>query len=138
MILLDTNVISDVFAQKPSDRVHEWLNAQEGESLFLSTVVLAELYYGAFLVAEPVRREGLLQNIERVKRDFQGRVLSFGDTASERYGRITAARRQIGRPMETKDAMIAAECLAHGATLATRNIRDFDGIDLKIVNPFEA
>lgn len=138
MIVLDTNVISDIFGPKPSDRVHNWLNEQESATLFLSTVILAELYYGAFLVPDPVRRKGLLYNIESVKRDFQGRVLSFGDAASEMYGRITADRRRMGRPIETKDAMIAAECLVHRATLATRNMRDFEGIDLKVVNPFEA
>jgi len=138
MIVLDTNVISDIFGPRPSERVHNWLNAQEGASLFLSTVIIGELYYGAFLVPEPIRREGLLQNIDRIKRDFHGRMLSFGESAAQTYGRITATRRLMGRSMETKDAMIAAECLAHGATLATRNTRDFQAIDLKLVNPFEA
>jgi predicted nucleic acid-binding protein len=138
MIVLDTNVISDFFGRRPNERVNEWLNSQEVASLFLTTVVLAELYYGAFLVTEPLRHEELLQSIGRVKHDFHGRVLSFGDAASEIYGRITANRRRIGRPTETKDAMIAAICIVHGATLATRNVRDFDGLDLKLVNPFEA
>lgn len=138
MIVLDTNVISDIFGRRPSDRLHNWLNEQEGATLFLPTIVLAELYYGAFLVPDPVRRNGLLYNIESVKRDFEGRVLSFGEAASAIYGQITADRRRIGRPIETKDAMIAAICIVHGATLATRNVRDFDGLDLKLFNPFEA
>lgn len=138
MIVLDTNVISDIFAHRPSERLHNWLNAQEGATLFLSTVVIGELYYGAYLVHETVRRDGLLQNIDRVRRDFQGRIISFGDASAQAYGRITAARRHVGRPMETKDAMIAAECIVHGATLATRNVRDFEGLDLVLVNPFEA
>ena len=107
-------------------------------ALFLSTVVFGELYFGAYLVPDAVRREGLLQSIFRIRGEFSGRTLVFGEVAAEQYGRITAARRLAGRLVETKDAMIAAICLVHDATLATRNVRDFDGLDLKLVNPFEA
>ena len=138
MFVLDTNVISDIVGPKPNKRLLNWLNAQERSSLFISTIVLAELYYGANLVREPARREGLLQTIGRIRDEFEGRVLAFGDAAAERYGSITASRRGLGRPIETKDAMIAAKCLIHGAALVTRNVRDFLEIDLKVVNPFEA
>jgi predicted nucleic acid-binding protein len=138
MFVLDTNVISDIVGPNPSERLLNWLNAQEGNSLFISTIVLAELYFGAFLVREPVRRERLMLTIERIRGEFDGRVLNFGDAAAEQYGRVTAARRSMGRPIETKDAMIAAKCLVHDATLVTRNVRDFEQIGLKVVNPFEA
>jgi len=138
MIVLDTNVISDVLARQRSQNVLAWLNDQEPATLFLSTIVFAELYFGAYLVQEAVRRDGLLQSISRIRGEFSGRILPFGDVPAEQYGRITAARRLAGRPVETKDAMIAAICMVHDATLATRNVRDFDGLDLKLVNPFEA
>lgn len=139
MIVLDTNVVSEAFSRGGIDpRVLDWLNAQEPASLFLSTMVFAELWYGAHLVREPVRREALLQAIARIRSEYSGRILVFGETASEFYGRITAARQLAGRPIETKDAVIAAICMAHDATLATRNVRDFDGLDLALVNPFEA
>ncbi len=138
MIVLDTNVISDVLARQRSQNVLAWLNDQEPATLFLSTIVFAELYFGAYLVQDAIRRNGLLERISRIRGEFSGRILVFGDMAAEQYGRITAARRLAGRPVETKDAMIAAICLAHDATLATRNVRDFDGLDLKRVNPFEA
>lgn len=101
-------------------------------------MVFAELWYCAHLVREPARREALLQAIARIRSEYSGRILVFGETASELYGRITAARQLAGRPIETKDAVIAAICMAHDATLATRNVRDFDGLDLALVNPFEA
>ncbi|TJW10477.1 MAG: type II toxin-antitoxin system VapC family toxin [Mesorhizobium sp.] len=138
MIVLDTNVISDVFSRQRSQKVLNWLNAQEPATLFLSTIVFAELYFGAYLVQEAARRDGLLQSIFRIRGEFSGRILVFGDVPAEQYGRISATRRLAGKPIETKDAMIAAICLAHDATLATRNVRDFDGLDLKLVNPFEA
>ncbi len=139
MIVLDTNVVSEAFSRGGIDpRVLGWLNAQEPASLFLSTIVFAELSFGAQLVRESARREGLLQAIARVRGEYEGRILVFGETAAEQYGRIAAARRLAGRLIETKDAMIAAMCMAHDATLATRNLRDFAGLDLAVVNPFEA
>lgn len=138
MILLDTNVVSEAFSRQKSQRVSNWLNAQEAPSLFLSTIVFSELYFGAYLVREEPRKEGLLQSIFRIRTEYSGRIIVFGDAASELYGCIAASRRLAGKPIETKDAMIAAICMAHDATLATRNIRDFDGLDMKLVNPFEA
>lgn len=138
MIILDTNVISDVMSRQRSQNVLDWLNDQEPETLLLSTIVFAELYFGAYLVQDAVRRDGLLRSISRIRDEFSGRILTFGDVPAEQHGRIAAARRLAGRPIETKDAMIAAICLVHDATLATRNVRDFDGLDLKVINPFEA
>jgi len=138
MIVLDTNIVSDSFSRRPSGIVLDWLNGQELQRLFLSTVVLAELYFGAYLVQDAVRQQGLLQTIGRLRDEFAGRILGFSEAMAERYGQVTAQRRLAGRPIETKDAMIAAICLVNDATLATRNVRDFDGLDLKLVNPFEA
>ncbi len=138
MIILDTNVISDAYARTRNQKVLNWLNAQEPTSLFLPTIVFSELYFGAYLVRESARREGLLQSIYRIAGEYTGRIVAFGEAAAERYGRIAAGRQLAGRPIETKDAMIAAICLVNGATLATRNVRGFEGLDLKLVNPFEA
>ena len=106
--------------------------------MFLSSIVFSELYFGAYLVVDPHRQETLLQAIGRIRGDYAGRILDFGQGAAEAYGRIAASARRRGRPIETKDAMIAAICLVHDATLATRNVRDFDGLALALVNPFEA
>lgn len=139
MIVLDTNIISEAFTRTGLDsKVRAWLNAQEPTALFVPTIAFAELWFGAYLVREPERRDQLLRRIKDVRQDYAGRILVFDEIAAERYGRITAMRKLAGRPVETKDAMIAAICMAHDATLATRNVRDFAGLDLRLVNPFEA
>ena len=106
--------------------------------MFLTSITIAEIYFGAYLVQEVPRKEALLQSLSRLSAAYQNRILSFSLANSEHYGKLTASRRLAGRPIETKDAMIAAICLANNATLATRNIRDFEGLDLKLINPFEA
>lgn len=138
MIVLDTNVISEVFSRKPHETALAWLNDQEETSLFLCTIVLGELHFGARLVREEERKRRLLDNIGVIVGNFSSRILPFSEPSAEIYGRLTAERQLAGRRMETKDAMIAAICIANGATLATRNVRDFDGLDLTLVNPFEA
>lgn len=138
MIVLDTNVVSELFARKADARVIDWINAQEARDVFLSSIVLAELYYGAYIAVPQSRQTGLLQVISRLCSQFEQRVLTFDMPAAERYGMVTAHRRSIGRPIETKDAMIAAICLTHDATLATRNLRDFEELEMKTFNPFPA
>ncbi|MCT7373879.1 PIN domain-containing protein [Chelativorans sp. EGI FJ00035] len=108
MILLDTNVISEILARKPNQVAFHWLNKQEDTNLFLSSITLAELYFGANLVAEGERRQNLLESIARIQGAFAGRVLPFGDVPAEIYGRAATVRQTAGRRMETKDAMIAA------------------------------
>lgn len=137
MIVLDTNVVSEAFRKNPTDRVLDWMNAREMSSLFLSSITFSELYLGAYLVADPYRQEALLQAIGRIRGDYAGRILDFGQGAAEAFGQIAGAARRKGRSIETKDAMIAAICRVHDATLATRNVRDFEGLDLALVNPFE-
>lgn len=138
MILLDTNVISEAFSRSPSEQVMNWLNAQESSALFLPTIVFSELYFGAYLVLDQRRQEALLQAIRRIRGEYQGRILGFGESAAEVYGRIAASARHEGRPIETNDAMIAAIGIVHDATLATCNVRDFAQLDVALVNPFEA
>ncbi len=138
MIILDTNVISSQMARKGDYLVLEWLNRFEPSDLFLTSITIAEIYFGAYLVPEVPRKEALFQSLSRLSAAYQNRILSFSLSNSEHYGKLTASRRLAGRPIETKDAMIAAICLANNATLATRNVRDFEGLDLKLINPFEA
>jgi toxin FitB len=138
MFILDTNVISDQMNKRPDVRVQLWMNAYEPPLMFLTSINIAELCFGAWLVKEAARREGLLQSIDRIRVGYQSRLFDFDERAGKIYGKLCAERQHTGRPIETKDAMIAAICLVHGATLATRNVRDFDGLGLKLVNPFEA
>ncbi|MEZ2221208.1 type II toxin-antitoxin system VapC family toxin [Rhizobium sp. RCC_161_2] len=137
MIVLDTNVISELQGRLYSDRILSWLDAQDAEAVFLTTITIGEVRFGLELLAEGKRKAGLLSELEAIEAEFTGRILVFSPNAAHQYGALSAQRHKIGRRMETKDAMIAAICLAHGATLATRNTKDFEGLDLKLVNPFE-
>ena len=137
MIVLDTNVISELQGRRHSERILRWLDIYDSEVVFLTAIAMAEIHFGIALLDQGVRRENLHQTFMRIENEFSGRILSFSQTAAARYGTIAAHRQRAGKPIETKDAMIAAICLSHDATLATRNVKDFEGLDLKLVNPFE-
>jgi predicted nucleic acid-binding protein len=137
MIVLDTNVISELFGGREARQVLAWLDQFELADLFLTSVAIAELVYGAELLPDGRRKDGFRQRIDEIVSAYEGRRPAFADEAAYFYGAISARRRNAGRTIETKDAMIAAICMAHGGTLATRNIKDFAGLDLALVNPFE-
>ncbi|MBB4238825.1 type II toxin-antitoxin system VapC family toxin [Rhizobium esperanzae] len=137
MIVLDTNVISELQGRTYSERILNWLDAYDVDTLFLTTISVGEMRYGLELLDDGRRKAALISDFNRIESEFAGRILGFSLSAANRYGLLAAARRKAGRPVETKDAMIAAICLANGATLATRNTRDFEGLDLKLINPFE-
>lgn len=138
MIILDTNIISEGIRPKPDPMVERWLDSQAPSALFLAGPVVMEQSYGAeryFLKTGSKRYLDYLKRIVDI--DYRGRILEFADPAPVVAGRIRAERESVGRPIGVQDAMIAAICLVNGATLATRNVRDFDGLNLKLVNPFE-
>lgn len=137
MIILDTNVISEAFDGRNESRVVDWLDQQDSNDLYLTSITIAELVYGAELLSEGKRKRTFQSRIDEIVSEYEGRRLAFGDEAAYLYGLISAKRRNSGHSIETKDAMIAAICLFHDATLATRNVRDFEGLDLRLVNPFE-
>jgi len=137
MIVLDTNVISELFDGRADNGFFDWLDRHEAEGLYITSIAIAELVFGIELLDEGKRKQSFRQKIDLIVEDFEDRRLSFGDEAAYLYGALSAGRRKVGRAIETKDAMIAAICLQHGATLATRNTKDFQGLDLTLVNPFE-
>lgn len=137
MIVLDTNVISELQGRLYSDRILSWLDGFDAETVFLTTITIGEIRFGLELLADGKLKAALIADLEAIEREFSGRILGFSNSAAHQYGVISAKRHRIGRRMETQDAMIAAICLSHGATLATRNTKDFEELDLKLVNPFE-
>ena len=139
MIVLDTNVISEIRLRRPNVNVVAWLSQQDQAELFLCSPVVAELSYGGHRILLRDKNTGHLDALSLlVGQQFRNKVLSNDIASAIKFGEILAGREAAGHPMGLMDAMIAAICLVHGATLATRNIQDFDGLDLRLVNPFEA
>jgi toxin FitB len=138
MIVLDTNVISEFARPLPNEKVKAWILQQDGSRIWLCTVGLMEQIYGAERVFLKTGSDRFFRAIENlVKGQFHDRIVGWDLETAMATGRLRAKRENMGRPISVQDAMIAAICLANGATLATRNTRDFEGLDLKLVNPFE-
>ena len=137
MILLDTNILSELMRPAPEVAVEQWLADQPVASVFISAITEAELRYGLALMAPGKRRSALAVEIENMLgEDFSGRILPFDSPAAVAFAEIAAERRQAGRPISQADAQIAAIARSRGAALATRNVPDFEGCGIEIVNPW--
>ncbi|WP_368496840.1 type II toxin-antitoxin system VapC family toxin [Herbiconiux sp. A18JL235] len=135
MIVLDTNVLSEPLRPNPSPGVVDWL-AGLHEPVAITSVSLAELCRGAGALPRGRRRQRLEEGIENVARAFRRDLLPFEGNAARTYARMDEARTRAGRPLSVEDGMIAAICASTGATLATRNVSDFEDLDIDLVNPW--
>jgi hypothetical protein len=139
MILLDTNVISELMRAEPAQVVLDWFGQQDAAALFLSAITEAELRTGIAILPEGPRRDRLQIALEAmIAQDFQTRILPFDSAAARAYADIAAARRATGRLIAEADCQIAAIARAMGAPVATRNVRDFDGCGVTLINPWGA
>lgn len=139
MIVLDTNVLSELMRPAPSVTVLRWVAGYPAASLFTTAVTQAEILFGLALLPEGRRRSDLLAATKQMfAEDFAGRVLPFDTVAATAFALIAAGRRQKGRPTSVFDAQIAAIASSRGAALATRNVADFVECGLSIVNPWES
>lgn len=137
MIVLDTNVISEVFRTRPEPQVVAWLESLTGE-VAITAVTLAELLAGVRRLPDGRRKTALGQGIDAALQPYRktGAVLAFDEEAAGHYADILVARERAGSPISTADAQIAAICRAHGATCATRNIKDFAGTGIDLTDPW--
>jgi toxin FitB len=135
MIVLDTNVISELMRPTPDARVMAWMAQQPMAGLFTTTVTQAEILYGLALLPQGRRRDDLVVAAQQMfDVDLAGRVLSFDIDAAMIYAEIAAGRRRIGKPISQIDAQIAAVARSRGAQLATRNVPDFVDCGIVVVN----
>jgi toxin FitB len=138
MIILDTNVISELMKGKKSQNVYNWVSQQSVMSLFTTTITQGEILYGIAILPEGKRRDELEKAANLMfAEDFLGRILSFDENAARSFAHIAAIRRNMGHPIAQADAQIAAICYTHQAIIATRNVADFQGCGIKIINPWE-
>jgi predicted nucleic acid-binding protein len=138
MIVLDTNIVSETMKAAPSVFVLDWLDAQEPSTLYLTTITLAEIGYGIEILPDGKRKDTLRERFDvYVSKGFEKRILVFHERAAHIYGQIMALRKRGGRPLSAFDGQIAAIALANGFVVATRNVSDFEGVDITIINPFQ-
>jgi hypothetical protein len=139
MILLDTNVVSELWRPQRNLGVERWVDAQPRAILFVSAITIGELRFGAYRLPDGRRKDLLLEVIAEMGRGpFAERVLPFDTRCTDVFGRLRADRERLGRPITFADAAIAAIALTYDLSLATRNTRDFEELDVELINPFEA
>jgi len=139
VIVLDTNVLSELMRPKPAAQVVAWIAQQPMADLCTTAITEAEIFYGIELLGKGKRRNGLLAAADAMfTQDFAGRVLAFESDAAHHFASIAAHRRAIGRPISHADAQIAAIARAHGAKLATGNGPDFANCSITVIDPWRA
>ena len=139
MVVLDTNVVSELMRPAPDPTVEAWVTGRAVATLFFSAVGEAELLYGVAIMSAGQRRDALASEIEAMLReDFAGRVLPFDSEAARAYAEIAAARRGDGRPVSQADVQIASIACSRGMAVATRNVRDFADMGIDIIDPWAA
>ncbi len=137
MIVLDTNVVSELMKGDPFPAVYFWASSHPPADLFTTTITMAEVLYGIERLPHGKRRDQLRREAESIfVEDFGGRILAFDESSARMFAVVATQRRAQGRPIDEPDAQIAAIARANGATLATRNTNDFDGCGVRLINPW--
>jgi predicted nucleic acid-binding protein len=137
MIILDTNVLSEIMKPVPSPRVSTWLSSQPATELFTTSITEAEIFLGIELLPRGKRRDSLLSDAEAMfTKDLDGRILGFDSDSGRLFARIVAHRRALGRPINHPDAQIAAIVKLRNAKLATRDVADFTDCGIDLIDPW--
>ncbi len=137
MIILDTNIVSEVMRPQPNDNVMQWLESQDIEILYITSVSMAEIYFGLYRMPKGKRKSGLLEKFQQIlENSFQNRLLDFTHEQAHIYAKFCSHAEKIGKPMAIADAQIASIACHHQATLATRNTKDSINCEIDLVNPF--
>lgn len=139
MIVLDTNVLSELMRAAPSAAVVRWMAAQPAASLYTTSITQAEILHGIMLLPAGRKRAAVEAAAEAMfDEDFRGRILPFGSDAAREYARIAAARRRLGRPISAFDAQIAAIARSTASSIVTRNVTDYADCGVMLIDPWQA
>ena len=138
-MILDTNVVSEIMRPVPDPRVIAWFREKAGQQLYLTAITEAELLYGVGLMPPGKRRIEYTETIKRIlSMELRTPVLPFESADASFFAMVAVWRRQAGRPVAELDAQIAAIALRRGLPIATRNVRDFEGCGVTLINPWES
>jgi predicted nucleic acid-binding protein len=137
MIVLDTNVVSEAMKPEPNPTVRAWLNDQAAETLYLSSVTLAELLFGIAALPAGKRKDMLTQTLDGLLALFRDRVLPFDTDAARRYAELAVTARSGGRGFPTPDGYIAAIAASRGFIVASRDTAPYDAAGVSVINPWE-
>jgi toxin FitB len=136
MIILDTNVVSELMRQEPAPGVASWVRDRDRRELRMTVFTLAEVRYGIARLPEGRRKQVLLAAADEIFAAFADQILPVDNAVAEHYAGIASSRERAGKPIAGFDALIAAVCRSRGAALATRNVTDFDGTGIEIIDPW--
>ena len=136
MILLDTNVVSEAMRPEPHPAVRDWLDAQAAETLFLSSVTVAELMFAIGALPKGKRKDNLVATLNGVLELFAARILPFDIEAARRYGDLAVKARAAGKGLPTPDGYIASIAAAHGFAVASRDTSAFNAAGLSVIDPW--
>jgi predicted nucleic acid-binding protein len=138
MIILDTNVVSEMIRPAPSERVIQWISSQPALLLYTTSITQAEMMYGMEILTKGKKKKALEAALNGMfEEDFRKRVLGFDSGCARFYAEIGATRKALGQPISQFDAQIAAIARSRTAVLATRNSADFAGCGVKLTNPWD-
>ncbi|MEQ7869854.1 type II toxin-antitoxin system VapC family toxin [Chromohalobacter salexigens] len=138
MTVLDTNVLSELMRPTPDACVVDWLDSQDASEVTITAITVAEILYGIERLPSGKRqRRFAAMAAAMFEEDFAGRILPFDEVAAVHYAESVAISERAGRVVHTADTQIAAICRQHHATLATRNVKDFEALGIDILNPWE-
>lgn len=137
MIVLDTNVISELMKDEPERKVMRWVDSLEWLKVFTTAITRAELLYGAAILPAGKRRTDLeRQFVKMFESELRDRVLSFDCRSADPFAEIRARRRRAGREIKSPDAMIAAICAQYGYAIGTREVGGFSGCGIEVIDPW--
>lgn len=138
MIILDTNVISELLQHVPNAVVASCIDQHPDDEIYITAITVAELLYGAARLPDGRRKQAFTTKVRKIINEgFEDQILPFDKEAATHYAHIYATRRRAGRPVGMADAQIAAVCRQFSAALVTRNVKDFEHTGVEVVNPWE-